>query len=108
MTSDTLTETEKAIVRSCLRAVVDGPFFNDAEFSTLFGLTRNEIRLIADAYPNVDECDDDAGEPDDSWLAINNTFANLIGYPHKDMSRWAEFIPISHIALKALFTKWKK
>ncbi|WP_162584044.1 hypothetical protein [Variovorax sp. PBS-H4] len=41
MTSDT---DDSSIISECLWAAADGPFFPDWEFSTLFGLSREEVR----------------------------------------------------------------
>jgi hypothetical protein len=79
MGSNNLTEDERKIVGACLRAAANGPFFPEWEFSTLFGLTRAEVKDVADRYPDVEENDDEPTGNDDSWLAINNTFANLLG-----------------------------
>ena len=40
------------MIGQCLRAAVDGPFFPDREFSTLFGFSRDELRHIADRWPD--------------------------------------------------------
>lgn len=45
-----LTGIEGELVRRCLAASVDGPFFPDWEFETLFGLTRDEVREVLDAW----------------------------------------------------------
>ena len=73
---DRLSDADKALVGQALRAAVDGPFFPEWEFHTLFGLTRSEIRAIADAWPNVDLTSSDVA------LAANNALNNLLGYPH--------------------------
>ena len=41
-----LDEKERGVVRECLGATVEGPFFPDWEFQTLFGLERDEVRRI--------------------------------------------------------------
>ena len=44
-----LTQNEQQVVFECLKAAVDGPFFPDWEFPTLFGLWREEVgRVVAD------------------------------------------------------------
>jgi len=102
-----LTETEQNIVGQCLRAAADGPFFDDAVFHTLFGLSRDEVRDIADRFPDIDEFDEEPTGCDDSWLAINNTFANLLGYPHGQESTWDSYISVSEDEVARIFEKWK-
>jgi hypothetical protein len=46
-----LSRQESNIVGEALRAAADGPFFPDWEFSTLFGLKREEVRRIANEWP---------------------------------------------------------
>ena len=50
-----LSPEERNIVLECLRGAAEGPFFPDWEFQTLFGLTRKEVKDIADAWPTVNE-----------------------------------------------------
>ena len=72
------------IVRSCLKAAVDGPFFPEWEFHTLFGLTRAEVRDVLHAWPA--EPAYAAGGYDSpahfQRVAIDNAMNNLLGYPH--------------------------
>jgi len=107
MGSTNLTDKEQKIVGSCLRAAADGPFFPDWEFQTLFGLTRPEVKAIADRYPDVDKEDDEPAGNDDSWLAINNTFANLLGYPHRQEPTWSSWIDVSPAEVEQIFKKWR-
>ena len=76
MTLDQLTASECDQVHACLRATVDGPFFEDGEFQTLFGLTRDEVRVVADNWPPA------APFTKTVQLAIVNSLVNLLGYPH--------------------------
>jgi hypothetical protein len=46
-----LTPSESRIVREVLRAAADGPLFPDWEFQALFGLERQDLHAIADAWP---------------------------------------------------------
>jgi len=96
-----LTADEREIVRSCLRAAVEGPFFPDWEFSTLFGLAKAEVQHVLDSWPNLNEDDETV------VLAINNSFNNLIGYPHGLHDGWSEFIPTTAQELARVYVKWK-
>ena len=99
---------ELKVVGECLRAAAYGPFFPDWEFSSLFGLSRQEVQVVADRFPNLDEDDDGPAEGNDDWLAINNTFANLIGYPHGvTPSTWSQYISVSQPELRSLYSRWK-
>lgn len=107
MGSSNLTNEEREIVAACLRAAAEGPFFPDCEFSTIFGITRAEVKAVADHYPTVDEDDDEATGDDDSWIAINNSFVNLLGYPHGQEKDWRSWINVSPEEVERIFKKWK-
>jgi hypothetical protein len=97
-----LTDTQQQIFRQCLNAVVNGPFFPDWEFHTLFGVDRNEIDEILNKWPNVNYKDNTIK------IAINNTLNNLCGYPisSEEQERWTEFISISRVELSVMHDEW--
>jgi len=99
MELEKLSDADKAVVGQALRAAADGPFFDDCEFHTLFGLTRSEVRAIADVWQNVELQDDDVD------LAVNNSFVDLWGYPHGQGqdSVWSEWISVNRLRLGELF-----
>lgn len=55
MSLRTRTDDERAVVFACLRAAVDGPFFPEWEFETLFGLPRAEVAALVAALPDIDD-----------------------------------------------------
>ena len=69
-----LDERERDVVRRCLQAAVDGPFFPEWEFGTIFGLERDEVRRVLMSWPSLDETDDIVVR------AINNSSNNHLGY----------------------------
>ena len=102
-----LTEAELKIVQQCLDAAADGKFFEDWEFHTLFGVDREVVRQVAKQFPLVDEFDESEGGNDDSWLVINNTFVNLIGYPHRKDAELAQWVSASKGQVEEVFRKWR-
>lgn len=96
-----LTDKEQRIVYECLEAAVEGPFFPEEEFHTLFGLERDTVRRILEAWPVDDERDETA------TLAINNAMNNLLGYPHGCREQWDEFISAPPVKVRAVYQKWK-
>jgi hypothetical protein len=97
-----LDEREREVVRECLRAAVDGPFFPDWEFSIIFGLTRDEVRQVLCSWPDLNEADESVVR------AINNSFNNLLGYPTRNKQElWPKFISVGGIELARIFDKWK-
>ena len=97
-----LDERERAVVRECLRAAVEGPFFPEWEFSIIFGLERDDVRRVLSAWPELDETDESVVR------AINNSFNNLFGYPTRNKKDlWPKFISVSGLELARIFDKWK-
>lgn len=64
------------LIRDCLRAAVEGPFFPEWEFETIMGVDRASMRAVLQAWPKQ-TVDDDSFE-----CATVNALNNLIGYPH--------------------------
>src|SRR4029077_19527488 len=84
-----LDQAEREVVRDCLRAAAEGPFFDDWEFHTLFGLKRDEVKNVLESWPNLDENNESV------VLAINNSLNNLLGYPlHERNHEWPKFIAV--------------
>lgn len=101
MSLTNLSQDDRDVVRQCLRAAVEGPFFPDWEFHALFGLQRSEIRIVLSDWPDVDESDETVR------LAINNSLGNLVGYPHRDESQWSKFISASPADVSRIFNIWR-
>jgi hypothetical protein len=101
MSLDNLKRQEQKVVLECLRASTEGPFFPDQEFSTLFGLSRSEVRSVMDQWPVDDRSDEKAA------LAINNAINNLLGYPHDQEEAWSKYISGSREEVYAIFEKWR-
>jgi hypothetical protein len=97
-----LDQAEREIVKECLRAAAEGPFFDDWEFHTLFGLKRDEVKNVLESWPNVDESEGSV------VLAINNSLNNLLGYPWSARDHeWPKFISVSKEEVGRVFSKWR-
>jgi hypothetical protein len=94
-------EEDQEIIAECLKAAVEGPFFPDWEFSTLFGLERAEVAEISRTWPNVDESDERVD------LAVNNALGNLAGYPHGREQDWDRFLSVSPARLLDALKRWR-
>ena len=95
-----LTDADVQTIAECLRAAVEGPFFPEWEFHTLFGLSRDQIRTFLTQWPHVPE-----GESLN--LAVNNTLNNLLGYPHGCESAWAKYISVDPQAVAETLRRWR-
>ena len=97
-----LDEREREVIRECLQAAVEGPFFPDWEFQTLFGLTRDDVKRVLQSWPDLNEADESVTR------AINNSFNNLLGYPIPNKEEiWSKFMSVTGEELAVIFDKWK-
>jgi len=99
MDLDRLSPSDRALISEVLRAAVDGPFFPEWEFHTLFGLMRSEVRAIANAWPNVDLTSPDAA------VAVDNPLNNLLGYPHGKDGVWSQWISVGRSQIAELLNR---
>ncbi len=95
-----LSAREVEIVRQCLAAAVDGPFFPDWEFATLIGLDRDAVAAVLAAWPTGDDTDTQD-------LAVNNVLNNLLGYPHEEWEAWRQYITATPAEVAAILVRWR-
>lgn len=76
MTIESLDEYDRDLIRRALEACSHGPFFDEWEFQTLFGLTRPQFGEAAHRWTEEGEVDAEVE------VAIRNAIVNLVGYPH--------------------------
>ncbi len=93
---------DRELVGKCLFACVEGPFFPDEEFQTLFGLTREEVGAVLAAWPDVDLLDAVVS------LAVGNAINNLQGYPHGLGDELRLQFDVDDVALDRLAILWFK
>jgi hypothetical protein len=96
-----MTPDDARTIAECLRAAVDGPFFVDWEFNTLFGLERGEVATVLAEWPETSNAEDQG-------LAVNNVLNNLLGYPHgASEDTWREYIGASPREVAAVLARWR-
>jgi hypothetical protein len=93
-----LSDKEIKIVVECLRATVEGEFFPDWEFETLLGVSRETVRTVYKQWPNL-------SLDDESAAAVIGSLNNLLGYPHRQEHRWADYISVSPQEVRALLER---
>jgi hypothetical protein len=97
---DALAPADDDVIQRCLQAAVDGPFFDDAELSTLFGLDRAAVAAVLDAWPAV---------TDDRDRAVGNALDNLLGYPHGHHGPdFEQLVGVSEAEVRAAFDRWRQ
>jgi hypothetical protein len=97
-----LDDSEKDIIRDCLRAVVSGTLFPIWKFKTLFGLAQQEVASMAYGGVVLDD------NHEDVHLAINNVL-NLLAGDRLRCGRdiWGHFISVPPEEVRRILTKWK-
>jgi hypothetical protein len=87
--ADNWSEAEIGLIKDCLTAAVDGNFFPDWEFGTLFGFDRSAVKAILHCWPH--------GFPhnDDVRRAAIGALNNLLGYPHGRADEYHSFTSAS-------------
>jgi len=91
---------DQEIIGQCLWAAVDGPFFPDWEFHTLFGFERDEVRQIAERWPDWDNESEQAD-------AVNNTLNNLLRYPHGRWDVWHDYVDAVSAEVARTYARWR-
>ncbi|CAL75240.1 hypothetical protein BRADO1344 [Bradyrhizobium sp. ORS 278] len=94
-----LSPADLQIVHRALGATVEGPFFPEREFDTLFGLHRSEVRAIYEEWPSP------ACRSDRLLAAMIGSLNNLLGYPHKHEDALCRYFPEGRIALSATLAR---
>jgi hypothetical protein len=95
-----LTPRELDVVGYCLGVIADGKVIkHDSEFQTLFGIEVAQLKVVASAWPNVDDRDEVTA------LAINNSMCHLLGLiPKSEFRRRISYPPDT---VELVFNKWQ-
>jgi hypothetical protein len=101
---------EVTVIGDCLHAAARGPFFfreNETTplgaFHPIFGLNPDELKLVADAWPNVGHLD-----PSHVEVAVTNAINNLVNYPHRHAEAWADYISVDRNEALAVLGHWNE
>ncbi|MES1147048.1 MAG: hypothetical protein ABUL52_01495 [Solimonas sp.] len=94
-----LTSSELKLVADCLSATVNGSFFPDWEFETLFGVSRSFVDSVRQRWPNIDAQNAEIG------AAVIGSLNNLLGYPQKSAGEWSQYISASDDDVRNLLKK---
>lgn len=81
-----LSDDEIALVRECLRAAVEGPFFPEWEFETLIGVDRVIVARVYTTWPDI------SVEPAEFSCAVLGSLNNLLRYPHGKSDKLKHYI----------------
>lgn len=90
-----------ATINKIVAAAANGPFFDDGEFDTLFGVSREYMREVAQAWPAPND------QNHNLVVAINNAFLHLITYPHGKEALLKPLVGLSSEELGHLYATWK-
>lgn len=96
---DRLSAIDVSVVRECLTATVEGPFFPDWEFSLLFGLGREEVARVRERWPDK-KC------PKLQDVAVTNALNHLLFYPHRKWQVWGDFVSVEPEEVGNVLGRW--
>jgi hypothetical protein len=96
---DELSERDRQTVGECLRAAEQEDFFPEWEFETLFGISRKEVSIVREKWPDVDISQVDVG------AAVIGAMNHLLGYPHGQDLLWKKYISVGPDAIQLTLDK---
>ena len=99
-----LSPNEKQIVLECMKAIADGPYFQDWEFHTRLGIERPTLRRIISIWPAINDRSDDS----DGFLAINNCLNEICHGIQIADPEWQSRFAHSKDEVKSTLHKWLK
>jgi hypothetical protein len=97
-----LSPGDRRIIFECLTAAAKGPFFDDDEVHTIFGIARGELLALIARIPRLDD-----GEPQ-VGCAIGNSLNNLLRYPHNQQARWDDWISARPAVVEQVEERWRQ
>jgi len=97
-----LSDGEKATIFEVLTVVLRGSYIEDFEFQTRLGFERPELKALIEAWPNIDDRDDESFAV---W-AIHNCFNEVCNGFYIPPGDWAEWFTVAKPEVENLFVKW--
>jgi hypothetical protein len=88
-------------IGAVVAAAVQGPFIDDGEFQTLFGVDRDQAAAVLATWPPADNQEEVA------YTTINNSFVNLLGYPHGKLAQLEAMTGLAGQEIAGLFQRWR-
>ena len=102
MSLEKLSNEEKEIVFSSLRAILNGGFIDD-EFQTRVGVEREELESIVLTHPNLD----DSTQRSNVAIAINNCLNEVCNGIKFSQDEWSRWFGVSRVEVEAVYEKWR-
>lgn len=99
--ADVLSPVDVETVRRALQASAEGEFFPDWEFSTLFGVDRDIVRKVYQAWPQR------SVSPEEFGCALTGSLNQLMGYPHGRDTELLDYVPEGRVALQRALDRLK-
>ena len=99
-----LGDADKDVVRTCLVAIMEGPWIEDWEFQTRLGIDRDALRELLAAWPLLD----DTTESSPARLAINNCMNEVCHGVPIAVEEWPRRFKVWRDEVGATYRKWAK
>jgi hypothetical protein len=99
MFAETLSAADRDLALQCLLAAADGPFFGEFEFLSLMGMSREDVREVAESL---------RGSQTHPKLAnaVGSSLNNLLRFPHRRDAMLSSWIPGGRGAIEQFETRW--
>ena len=97
-----LSDTDQQVIFQCLKAILEGPFIDGLEFQTRLGINRDELSQVVQAWPNVDDSNQDSVEA----LAINNCMNELCHGLNISDCQWSQWLGVDRRDVCEVYSRW--
>ena len=103
-----LSPEDQDVIRRALAAAASGPYFPDWEFSTLMGMSRDEVAQVLATWPETAVLTSLDRDPDRvQEIAVHAVLNNLLGYPHNEWDLLSTSLGTSRAEFRSLFDRWR-
>ena len=100
-----LTVDELKLIQRALAAAADGPFFDDDEFHTLFGMSRDELKQARVEWSVMEAPVESLSEL--QWAAALGALVQLWGYPHAKYQMLPSWVGVPAEGLRPVIERLK-
>jgi hypothetical protein len=96
-----LSDSDRQIILQSMNGILNGRFL-EGEFHARLGIEPEELRQIVEAYPNIDDTDDNSN----AALAINNCLNEVCHGIRFSNREWSQWFTVSKSEVEEVYRKW--
>jgi hypothetical protein len=105
MNPDIFSQEEQKQLLECVAAIQELPIYESTEFEAVFGLSRDEVGAVLEAFPEWDLYDEGADGTDHSKVVLDNTFAFLLNVREEDSTHMLSKLSFARSDLDIIYDK---